>query len=324
MNIHTPFVLDLVVPIHGNLPLNRLFFETLVQNTRSHFRLFVIDNHSPDESGEYFRQQKGDGFEVFVIQNDVNRCYPVSMNQGIALTNSPVVGLLNNDIVVGPEWDLPLVEFLRSGTGDIAIPIGLEHLPEKSLEEFLFYRWKLILKKTYSPDPFLNYQKKIHAMYGDFSFFSKQITGKFQNSVFPGIMGHCHLVSRSLLEKIHGLDVRLQAADWDLYLTAARMVEQGSLRELPMILGSSWVHHFIRATDRKKDREPFSCEHPPHRSPEEKWGVEAIRNYWPFLEQRPGFRKTPIRKLSKWLIKNKAKYYLKNPNLCALLSWKID
>jgi glycosyltransferase involved in cell wall biosynthesis len=287
-----PFVLDLVVPIHGNLPLNELFFESLVRNTHYPFRLIVIDNASPDESPSFFERQKGDRFQVQVVRNSVNRCYPVSMNQGIALATSPVVGLLNNDIVVGPEWDRPLVDFILEGKGDIASPIGLEHLPRKNWEEILFYRWRSILKKSYSDNPGENYRRKINVMYGEFDQFSRWITREFSDARFPGIMGHCHLVSRSLMLKTGGLDVRLQAADWDLYLTAAQLQSQGDIKSLPMILGGSWVHHFIRGSAKNIRKVAFSCDHPPHLYPESKWGVEAIRHYWPFLDQRPGYKKS--------------------------------
>ena len=300
------FILDLVVPIHGNLSLNKIFFESLVSNTRNRFRLFVIDNHSPDESPEYFRTQQGEGFEVVVVQNGKNRCYPVSMNQGIKETTSPVVGLLNNDIVFGPGWDQPLVSFILENRGDIASPIGLEHLPDKNMEEFLFYRWRRILKKDFSQDPELNLRKKIDSMYGDFEQFSLWIMKRFHGLEFPGIMGHCHLVSRSFLELTNGLDSRLQAADWDLYLTAANLLESGKIKKLPQILGDSFVHHFIRATAKSKHREPFVCDHPPHITPEEKWGVQNISRFWPFIEQRPGYKKPLEAKFRKMILKCKA------------------
>ncbi len=320
MNKADDFILDLVVPIHGNLPLNKFFFESLVENTRNRFRLFVIDNHSPDNSPDYFRQQKGERFEVIVFSNDRNRCYPVSMNQGISATTSPVVGLLNNDIVFGPAWDLPLVSFILKEQGDIVSPIGLEHLPDREMEEFLFYRWRRILKKEFSRDLEQNLRMKIGSMYGDFEQFALWIQNRFSGVAFPGIMGHCHLVSRSFLEMTKGLDPRLQAADWDLYLTAANLVESGKIRTLPQILGDSFVHHFIRATARTKNREPFVCEHPPHIAPEEKWGVQAISRFWPFVEQRPGYKKPFGAKMRKLESKWKAFSSLSNENLIQILS----
>lgn len=303
--------IDLVVPIHGGLPLNRLFFESLRENTRHPFRLIVVDNHSPDASGDFFRSQKGDNFEVIVLSNDRNQCYPVSMNQGLRKTTASVVGLLNNDIVFGPGWDLALVSAIEKGETELASPIGLEHMPDKALEDFLFRRWRLILKKTYSLDEDIDLRSKIRAMYGNLEQFSGHIQSRYQGVSFPGIMGHCHLMSRSLLSLIGDLDPRMQGADWDLYLRVADMKENGVLATLPLIIGDSYVHHFIRATQNKKNREPVTCSHSPHLTVEEKWKKGDIVSFWPFPEQRPGYRKTLRDRLRRWDSKYKAWQSLK-------------
>ena len=293
MNVQKPFVLDLVVPIHGNLPLNKIFFKSLRENTLHPFRLIVVDNHSPDASGEFFQNQHGNGFDVVVIKNSKNQCYPVSMNQGLMASKAPIIGLLNNDIVFSPGWDSPLVNAIQRGVTDCASPIGLEHLPDGRLEEFLFSRWRIILKRQYSSDEEENLQTKINSMYGSLSTVGKWIQERYRGVCFPGIMGHCHLISRELLTRIGELDVQMEGADWDLYLRIAKMVKEGKMETLPMIFGDSYVHHFIRATKRNKSiREPRICSHPPHMKVEEKWSLAEISEYWPFPSQRPGYRKS--------------------------------
>jgi GT2 family glycosyltransferase len=301
MSNDTP--IDLVVPIHGGLPLNRLFFESLKENTRHPFRLIVVDNHSPDASAEFFRSQKGDNFEIVVLSNERNQCYPVSMNQGLKETTAPVVGLLNNDIVFGPGWDVALVSAIEEEITDCASPMGLEHMPNENFEDFLFARWKMILKRTYSDDEGENLRRKIKTMYGDLDRFGLWIQNRYKGISFPGIMGHCHLISRHLLTEIGELDPQMESADWDLYLRVAQMVKSRKLKFLPMIVGGSFVHHFIRATKRKGVREPQYCNHPPHLKVEEKWSVEEVIEFWPFRKQHPGYRKSLIERVRKILLR---------------------
>lgn len=318
----TMTTIDLVVPIHGGLPLNRLFFESLRENTRHPFRLIVVDNHSPDRSGEFFRSQKGNNFEVVVLSNDRNQCYPISMNQGLRETTASVVGLLNNDIVFGPGWDVALVSAIEKGETELASPIGLEHMPNENLEDFLFARWKMILKRTYSEDEEENLRRKIETMYGNLVRFGSWIQYRYKDTHFPGIMGHCHLISRNLLTQIGELDPQMEGADWDLYLRAAQMVKSRKLKLLPMIIGGSYVHHFIRATKRKGVREPRYCNHPPHMKVEEKWSIEEIIEFWPFRKQHPGYRKGTNERIRKILLRIWARLTL-NQSECIDLAKKV-
>lgn len=313
------FTLDLVVPIHGGLPLNRIFFESLKANTRHPFRLIVVDNHSPDASGEYFRSQKGDHFETVVLSNDRNQCYPVSMNQGLRMATASIVGLLNNDIVFAPGWDVALVEAIRNGI-DCVSPIGLEHLPDENLEDFLFARWKSILKRTYSADEETNLRRKIEMMYGNLAEFGEWMQNRYRDFSFPGIMGHCHLISSSLLNAIGELDPQMEGADWDLYLRIAQMVKFRKLNFLPMIIGGSYVHHFIRATKRKGVREPRYCNHPPHLKVEEKWSRDEIIEFWPFHKQHPGYRKSLPERVRKIMIRLWARLTMRQRNCIGLVT----
>ena len=285
-------VLDLVVPIHGQIEMNQIFFDSLIKNTRSPFRLIVVDNASPDGSADFFESRNSQETPVVVIRNPHNQCYPVSINQGVLAGSAPVVGFLNNDILVGPGWDEPLLEGLLQENYPVVSPGGLEHFPDNALEEIFFQRWRYINKRRWSQDPKKNIQCKIHRMYGDFNDVAQRIQKKYEDVIYPGIMGHCHLLKRELFDRLKGLDPRIQSADWDLYLTIERMKRMGALEKSPMILGGAYVHHFIRLTDSNVKRTPPVCNHLPHLNLEEKWGKKDIQDLWPVKDQTP---ESPIR-----------------------------
>lgn len=280
-------IMDLVVPIHGQIEMNRIFFDYLIRNTHNPFRLIVVDNASPDESADFFESQNTQASPVVVIRNPNNQCYPVSINQGVRAGSASVVGFLNNDILVGPGWDEPLLEGLLQQNYPVISPGGLEHFPDKDLEEIFFQRWRYINKRRWSQDPKENIQEKIYRMYGDFNEIAQRIQEKYKDVIYSGIMGHCHLLKREAFEVLGGLDPQIQSADWDLYLTVEKMKRMGAFEKSPMILGGSYVHHFIRLTDSNVKRTPPVCNHLPHLKLEEKWKKSEIQDLWPFKDQTP-------------------------------------
>jgi len=279
--------MDLVVPIHGQIEMNRIFFDYLTRNTRNPFRLIVVDNASPDESADFFESRNSQETPVTVIRNPHNQCYPVSINQGVRAGSAPVVGFLNNDILVGPGWDEPLLKAILEEGYPVVSPGGLEHFPDKTLEEIFFQRWRYINKRRWSQDQKTNIQEKIHRMYGEFNNIAERIQKKYEGVLYPGIMGHCHLLKRDTFKVLGGLDPRIQSADWDLFLTIEKMRETGAFKKSPIILGGSFVHHFIRLTDSNVKRTSPVCTHLPHLKLEEKWKKKEIQDLWPFKDQIP-------------------------------------
>ena len=307
-------LMDLVVPIHGQIEMNRIFFETLSRNTRHPFRLIVVDNSSPDDSSRFFESQSDKGWNVTVLRNPHNQCYPVSINQGVRVGNAPIVGFLNNDILVGPGWDEPLIKALIKDGYPVVSPGGLEHFPDLKLEEIFFQRWRYINKRRWSQSPALNLEEKIRRMYGNFDETAQRIQKKYDDVHYPGIMGHCHLLKRETFERLGGLDPRIQSADWDLFLTVERMRREGIFEKSPMIFGGSYVHHFIRLTDANVKRVPPVCAHAPHMILEEKWEKREIQELWPFKDQVPDGAKNIRKTIRKRIVK-----------ICnALILWKKD
>jgi glycosyltransferase involved in cell wall biosynthesis len=302
-------LMDLVVPIHGQIEMNRIFFETLSRNTRSPFRLIVVDNFSQDESASYFESQRAKGWDVTILRNPHNQCYPFSINQGVRAGDASIVGFLNNDILVGPGWDEPLIKALIKDGYPVVSPGGLEHFPDPKLEEIFFQRWRYINKRWWSQSPTLNLEEKIRRMYGNFDETAKRIQKKYDDVHYPGIMGHCHLLKRETFERLGGLDPRIQSADWDLFLTVERMKREGIFEKSPMIFGGSYVHHFIRLTDANVKRVPPVCAHAPHMTLEEKWEKREIQELWPFKDQVPDGQKSLSKKIFKKYVRGKTGLY---------------
>jgi GT2 family glycosyltransferase len=82
------------------------------------YEVMVVDNGSSDDSVEFVTSEFPN---VTVVQNDRNLGYAGGMNAGIAQSESDVVVLLNNDIIVRHDW---LSELMHALSADSHIGIA--------------------------------------------------------------------------------------------------------------------------------------------------------------------------------------------------------
>ncbi len=267
-------MLSIIVPVHNQLGHNTLFLEGVRRYTTSPYELIVIDNHSTDGSAEFF---EANGCRV--IRNGLNLCYPESMNLGIRHSTGNYVCLINNDLYVGPNWNgLLVAEMERLGL-DTASPLGLEMMPTPTLTAWMQDRWATIGRGRLSSGKTTpRLRRMIRVMYGDWEGFCAEVRRFFSSKLYEGIIGSCVMVRRSLFEKIGLLDERIQAADWDLYYTLRKREKEVGDVHRCMIVGGSYVHHFMRATVRGKP-EPYACRHP-RLAIDDKWTREKQASLW--------------------------------------------
>ncbi|NBX77464.1 MAG: glycosyltransferase [Proteobacteria bacterium] len=283
--MNTP--LSIITAIHNGLPMNRLFWKALTENTQTPFELIIVDNHSTDGSGQFFRaleeETRGQKHEVVYLPNSKNQSYPRSQIQGMEAARYEVLCFLNNDIWMPQGWEKPFVEALQADSRLILSPSGQEAQPTQLFSTNLKRRWKniLSLSKVWA---FLLHKteeerlwKSLSWMYGDLKNFVSPTPN--DQEWMPGIKGDSVIFHREL-SKIIGSpwDLRIQAADWHLYLTAASYHEKDPSFPLPRVLLKSYIHHFGRYSARQtyeplEDRESF-------KTIEEIWDPETVKRLW--------------------------------------------
>ncbi len=89
--------------------------EGLEQQTYRQFETVIVDNGSSDGSVEWIRQHAP---HVRLIENVNNTGFAAAANAGIAVSEAPLVALLNNDTVPSPSWLEALVSALGSNAAD--------------------------------------------------------------------------------------------------------------------------------------------------------------------------------------------------------------
>jgi GT2 family glycosyltransferase len=255
-------MVSLIVAVHNQLGHNQLFLEGVMRYTTGPYEVIVIDNHSTDGSAEFFERNG-----CRVIRNDRNLCYPESMNAGSRIAKGDWLCHINNDLYVAPNWNQHLIGAMERHQLDAASPLGLEMMPTAKLTDWMQGRWAAIGQGRLSSGKGLEaLRAMIQAMYGDWERYCAEVHRAFSDRVFDGIVGSCVMIRKAVYEKLGGLDERVQAADWDLYYTLRKREQEiGDVKRV-MVLGASFVHHFIRAT-MKGRREPFACTH-------ERWSID--------------------------------------------------
>ena len=81
--------------------------ESIHKETSQENEIIIVDNKSPDQSGEIFSKKFP---EIKFILNDENVGVPEGLNIGIKNANGEFIVLLNNDLVVTSNWLEPLLE----------------------------------------------------------------------------------------------------------------------------------------------------------------------------------------------------------------------
>ena len=241
-------MISIIAAVHNQLPINKLFYDSLVKHTYHPFELIIIDNNSSDGSREFYKS-----VGATVIENKENYSYPFCQNQGIKIAKHDVFAFLNNDIIVPPLWDKRLLEISELHGLEVFTPCGIEKTETPESTKKMWKKWNIIKniisrfgrnEKTF---------KLMHSiMYGNWEKFSNARYNNFKTKIIEGFVGNSVIMKRSAIEKIGLWDERLQAADFDLYLrTKKRNIEFGDILPIHTVLGV-FHHHFIRITAKSK------------------------------------------------------------------------
>jgi glycosyltransferase involved in cell wall biosynthesis len=236
--------LSIITAVYNQLPMNQIYWENLVKNTKNSFELIVIDNASTDASADFF-----ESVGVRVIRNLGNFSYPVSQNQGISIAKGEWLAFLNNDIIVSEGWDETLIANAEHNQLDVITSCGIERIESKSATKKLRRRWNRIRGLVGLFGTGRNSLLLMHKwMYGNWTAFCKDRQERFKHQAVEGFVGNTVMFSRRALDILGPWDETQQAADFDLFLrTAMRARDVGDIRPMHIAL-DCFNHHYIRLT----------------------------------------------------------------------------
>lgn len=204
-----PGLVSIVIPLYNQLDYTKSCLQSLIETTRSNIEIILVDNASSDGT-DVFISTLGN---VTVISNAENRGCSGAWNQGSRAASGEWIMILNNDVLLSPDWLEGLLEAAERLKLDIVTPAIREGEH--------------------------NY---------DINSYAMELTTRMKNVVRRGrANGICFMARRRVFDTIGGFDENFrigQYEDTDFFLRATRA---GFLLGT---VGSSFLHHFGSVTQK--------------------------------------------------------------------------
>jgi GT2 family glycosyltransferase len=259
-------VVSIIVPTFNQLNFSRECFESIYSYTKIPFELIVIINNKSDGTIEYLQQLSKVHNNIRILTNDENQGFPVSINQGINVSVSEFVLIINNDIVVTEDWLESLLDVANKNESvGIVGPISNE-------------------VSGVQKDKEANY-KSIDEMH----LYAASIREKNKNKItqFPRVAFLCTLIKKEVIDKIGGLDERFSPGNFedDDFCLRAQLAGFNTV-----IANDVFIHHYgsksFKADGERKYAERLKIN---HKIFVDKWGADPDEIWLkgkPFNQQR--------------------------------------
>ncbi len=103
-----------VVIIHWNkVEYLQKFLPSVVASNYPNLEIVLADNHSSDDSVNFITENYP---QIKIVQNGYNYGYAGGYNQALKHVEADYYVLLNNDIEVGENWIMPVIEIMEADT----------------------------------------------------------------------------------------------------------------------------------------------------------------------------------------------------------------
>lgn len=238
---------SIIILAYNKLEYTQMCIESIRKFTNNNlYEIIVVDNNSTDGTIDWLKEQK----DLKVIFNKDNLGFPKACNQGISIANGENILLLNNDVIVTPNWLNNLDKALWSNE-----EIGAVGAVSNSC----------------------SYYQQIDVSYRDINEmieFAKKYN-KSNESLWDyrtKLIGFCMLIKKSVLEKVGLLDERFTPGNFEDDDLSFRIIKEGYKL---LLCKDTFIHHFGSISFRDKNDEYNKIIQTNMKKFEEKWGFDA-------------------------------------------------
>jgi GT2 family glycosyltransferase len=193
----------IVILVHNQLHYTKKFIKSLKENTKLPYKLIVVDNGSDKDTRDYLKKQ-----DCKVITNKKNLGVVKGWNQGVKACKTEYVCIMNNDIVVAPNWLTPMQKALEREEG-----------------------MKCVQPVTSGGDIPQNFPN---------NFYPKPYIEKTER-----IFGWCFMLPMAVFDEIGMFDEQFDMAWWEDRDFGLRLCEKNYH---PHIVHASYIHHYQNRT----------------------------------------------------------------------------
>ncbi len=95
---------SIIVLTYNQLKYTKKCINSIYKNTRLQFELIIVDNGSTDGTVKYLKELQEKKSNIKLILNKRNIGVARGWNQGIKASKADYIAILNNDIIVTPNW----------------------------------------------------------------------------------------------------------------------------------------------------------------------------------------------------------------------------
>ncbi|MBU0895533.1 MAG: glycosyltransferase family 2 protein [Candidatus Omnitrophica bacterium] len=112
---------DIIIPVYNETILTKNCIDSIAAKSDTPYRFILIDNASADETRIFLQNFARSNNNVALISNKTNLGWVKAVNQGIGLSSSPYVCIMNNDTVVKTSGWLAKMIAVVETAGDIGL-----------------------------------------------------------------------------------------------------------------------------------------------------------------------------------------------------------
>lgn len=237
-------ITSIVILTHNKLVYTKLCIESIRKYTnKNDFEIIVVDNHSTDGTADWLNNQR----DIITIFNEENVGFPKGCNQGINIAVGDNILLLNNDVVVTPNWLVNLNKCLYSSEGIGAVGTVSNRCP---------YYQQINIKYN-------NMEEMI-------SFAEKyNISDKNKWEERLKLIAFCISIKREVIDKVGLLDEKFTPGNFEDDDYSLRIRKAGYRL---MLCKDTFIHHYGNVTFGENPYEYSNILKINQKKFEEKWG----------------------------------------------------
>lgn len=216
-------LVSIIILTRNRLDVTKECIASIRRHTPESHELILVDNGSTDGTLPWLREQAASVPDCRLIENSENLGFSAGCNQGMQAARGAFIMLLNNDVVVTPEWLSGLLECFNEGNVGIVGPMtdnisGVQ-------------RWPWVASRG-------------SAELDDFSREFRR-TNRYRRVPSRRVVGFCMLFRRELMDRIGQLDEQFGSGNFEDDDYCLRAALEGFQN---LIAADVFIHHVGSAT----------------------------------------------------------------------------